>query len=145
MRNRISLRRASGPGAGNRLAEPDRGSTAVELAILMPAILIALFASIQVATWFMARSVALSAAQQGVTAQRVEGAPAGAGTSRAQQFLAGAGDWLAGATITVNRNDANEVQVTVTGNALSIIPGVQIPVSQTAHGTKERFTTEAAP
>ena len=39
----------------------DRGSSPVELAILWPAILLLIFGSVQIATYFTARTVALSA------------------------------------------------------------------------------------
>src|SRR5262245_14311076 len=99
-----------------RLAD-DRGSSAVELAILFPAILVLTFASIQVASWFLARDVALNAAQEAVTAQRGYNAADGAGAARANNFLAHAGEWLANPRVTVVRN-GDDVQATVTGNSL---------------------------
>lgn len=119
----------------------DRGSAPVELAILAPAILLALFASIQVAAVFMARSVALSAAQEATTAERVYDAPAGAGQDRGASFLARAGDWLGAGRVTVERN-GDQVTSTVTGQAISLIPGFTFTVSQTARGEVERFTTD---
>lgn len=35
---------------------------------------------------------------------------------------------------------ATEVTCTVTGQAISVVPGVRWQVSQTAHGTVERWT-----
>ncbi|MGN9811805.1 TadE family protein [Micromonospora sp. BQ11] len=120
----------------------DRGANPVELAVTMPAILVLLFASIQVAAVFVARSTALNAAQSGVNAQRVYQAPPGAGTARATGFLTAAGGWLVGwkspgpSCVT----EVTEVTCTVTGRALSIVPGVDFAVTQTAHGTRERWT-----
>ncbi|MFI0791793.1 TadE family protein [Micromonospora rubida] len=132
-------------GARRRLAGggADRGANPVELAVVMPAILVLLFASIQAAAWFVARATALNAAQSAVNAQRVLRAPDGAGEQRATEFLTSAGDWLVGwdspgpDCVT----DAIEVTCTVTGTALSVIPWVSFPVRQTAHGTVERWTT----
>ena len=45
---------------------------------------------------FVARSAALNAAQSGVNAQRLYGAPNGAGKASATRFLAAAGGWLVG-------------------------------------------------
>ncbi|WP_243710547.1 TadE family protein [Micromonospora sp. KC213] len=117
----------------------DRGANPVELAVVMPAVLVLLFASVQVAVWFVARSTALHAAQSGVNAQRTFQAPAGAGEARAAGFLRATGDWLVGgkpscATI------ATEVTCTVTGRSLSVVPGVSFEVRQSAHGTVERWT-----
>src|SRR5215207_3256117 len=129
-RCRTWLRRA-GRWARRRMAlADDGGSAAVELAIVMPAILLGLFACIQVAAVFMARSVALTGAQEGTTAERAYQAPAGTGKAHAESFLGRvAGDWLTKRTVVVTRN-GNQVQVTVTGQALSLIPGTAIHVEQ---------------
>lgn len=131
---------------GGRLAGggADRGANPVELAVVMPLILVLLFGSIQVAAWFVARSTALNAAQTGVNAQRVIDAPPDAGRKRAEGFLTAAGDWLVGwrtpgPTCTTTAT-ATEVTCTVTGRSLSVIPGVSFPVQQSAHGPVERWT-----
>ncbi|MBM0238743.1 pilus assembly protein [Micromonospora sp. ATA32] len=138
-----NVRRAADVG-GRRLTAggTDRGANPVELAVVMPVILVLLFASIQAAVWFVARSTALNAAQSGVNAQRVLGAEPGAGERRARGFLRAAGDWLvgwdsSGPTCTTG---ATEVTCTVRGRSLSVIPGVSFAVEQTAHGTVERWT-----
>ncbi|MFX0593223.1 TadE/TadG family type IV pilus assembly protein [Melissospora conviva] len=124
-------------------AQRDRGASPVELAITMPAILLLLFASIQVAAVFLARSVALNAAQIGVNATRVlDGVDEAEGEAQAREFVAGAGDWLTLGTVEASRGE-REVTVTVSGEALSLLPGVRFPVSQTAHGPVERFTEPA--
>lgn len=38
-------------------------------------------------------------------------------------------------------NDDTEVTCTVRGRSLSVVPGVDFAVQQTAHGTVERVTT----
>lgn len=116
----------------------DRGANPVELAVVMPAVLVLLFASVQVAAWFVARSTALNAAQSGVNAQRVLEAPPGAGEARAGRFLGAAGGWLVDANSSCVDGDV-EVTCTVTGRSLSVVPGVSFSVRQTAHGTAERW------
>src|SRR5215207_9354813 len=113
MRNRRTfLRRASRLARRRDALDRDRGSAAVELAIVMPAILLGLFACIQVAAVFMARSVALTAAQEGTTAERAYQAPPGVGKARANSFLSrAAGDWLTRRTVVVTRN-GNQVRAT---------------------------------
>jgi hypothetical protein len=105
-------------------------------------VLAIMFTAIQAATYFWAKSIALAAAQEGAEAQRAYNAAAGAGQDRAAAFIASAGDGLTGATITVT-GDPQQVQVTVTGHCLSVIPGFcgLVPISATAHGTVERVTT----
>lgn len=57
--------------AVRRLLRADRGSSAVELAILAPALLILTMVIIQFALWFQARQAALAAAQEGAREARV--------------------------------------------------------------------------
>ncbi|MFF0471807.1 pilus assembly protein [Micromonospora zamorensis] len=127
--------------AGDR----ERGANPVELAVMMPLILVLLFASIQIAAVFLARSTALNAAQSGVNAQRTYQARDGAGVDSATRFLKAAGGWLVGWDKTgpncVVLNDDTEVTCTVRGRSLSVVPGVDFAVQQTAHGTVERVTT----
>ncbi|MDG4821871.1 pilus assembly protein [Asanoa sp. WMMD1127] len=120
----------------------DRGASPVELAIVAPLIILLLFVAIQIASIFIARSAALSAAQEAVSAQRAYQAPPGVGISKAQAFLANTSEWLGAASVVPAPAPADEVAFTVTGQALSVIPGVSFPVSQTAHGTIERFTVD---
>ncbi|MBX7269950.1 pilus assembly protein [Micromonospora sp. Llam7] len=131
-----ATRRLRLPGDG------ERGGNPVELAVALPAVLVMLFASIQVAVVFVARSTALNAAQSAVNAQRLHQAPPGTGEDRAVKFLQAAGDWLVdwddpGPSCTVT---ATDVTCTVTGRSLSVVPGVSFSVRQTAHGTVERWT-----
>ncbi|MEU1398267.1 TadE family protein [Micromonospora zamorensis] len=127
--------------AGDR----ERGANPVELAVMMPLILVLLFASIQIAAVFLARSTALNAAQSGVNAQRTYQAGDGAGVDSATRFLKAAGGWLVGWDKTgpncVASNDDTAVTCTVRGRSLSVVPGVDFAVQQTAHGTVERVTT----
>ncbi|WP_018584568.1 TadE family protein [Salinispora arenicola] len=126
----------------HRLGGTDRGANPVELAVVMPVIFLLLFGSIQVAAVFIARSTALHAAQSGVNAQRVFNAPPDAGADRARRFLTVAGGWLVdwdspGPSC---QTDATEVTCTVRGRSLSVVPGVDFPVHESAHGTVERWT-----
>ncbi|MFG1916024.1 TadE family protein [Micromonospora sp. NPDC048898] len=124
-------------------ADRERGANPVELAVLMPLIMVLLFASVQIAAVFLARSTALHAAQSGVNAQRPYQAPNGAGVDSATRFLQAAGGWLAGwdeTDPTCVIIDEVEVTCTVSGRSLSVVPGVDFAVRQTAHGTVERVT-----
>ena len=133
-----------GPAGGFRAR--DHGASPIELAILLPGIVVLLFASIQTAVYFLARSEALAAAQEGVTAQRAYGAPTCAngssaciGAQHANTFIDQSQGWLTGGVPTVT-TDATTVTVVVSGTTLSLIPGVDWTVTQTAHGGIERVT-----
>jgi hypothetical protein len=118
----------------------DRGGSSIELAILWPAILLLVFGAVQAATYFTARTVALSATQVAVTTARALNATEGAGEERAGAFLERSGDWLRDWQVVETARTGQVVEFTVTGDALSIVPGVQWRISQTARGTVERFT-----
>ena len=117
----------------------DRGSVTLEYAIVVPAVLTLIFLCVQVALYSYARSVALTAAEEAVNAQRVYGAPPGAGQARADRVLTTQKDAVIGWKVSV-RTVAGRVRVTVTGRSLSVFPGVKgYSISQTASGSVERF------
>jgi Flp pilus assembly protein TadG len=120
----------------------DRGASPVELAIVAPLIIMLLFLAIQISAVFLARSAALSAAQEAVSAQRAYQARPGAGIAKGNEFLTHTGELLTDASVAAAPAEANEVAFTVTGQALSVIPGMDFTVSQTAHGEIERFTLD---
>jgi Flp pilus assembly protein TadG len=135
------------------LTNRDRGTSPIELAILLPVIITALFASIQVSVYFLARAEAAAAAQECVTVQRsylvasslVASDPSDpakkAGHDAAVAFVnsGNAGSWLSLTKVTCATNPTGSVGVTatVTGNAPSVIPFFHVGVSVTAHGTLE--------
>jgi Flp pilus assembly protein TadG len=134
------LPRARGSHAGLRHAE--RGAVALELAIVFPLVLVLTFGGVQVAFWFQARAMCQGAAQAGVRAGRVLGAPAGAGRDAAGAYLAAtAGDTVGAARISESRT-ATAVSVGCSGTALQVmpLPGVPLDVAQSAAGSRERFT-----
>jgi len=119
----------------------DRGSASIEFAITAVAVMAIMFAAIQAATWFWARSIALAAAQEAVDAQRAYNAAPGAGQARANAFIASTGDGLNSPTVTVT-SDGRNVQAAVQGTCLPVVPGfcTAFPVHATVHGTVEQVT-----
>ncbi|BDO42064.1 TadE family protein [Cellulomonas sp. NTE-D12] len=120
----------------------DRGSVSVELAIVFPALLVIVTALIQYALWFHARSLALAAAQQGVSVARAYQSASAAGRDSALSFITQHGsDTLLNAAATVSNPATGQVQVIVSGRSVSVLPGLAgITVSQSAAGPVERFT-----
>lgn len=132
-----------------RPGQRDRGSATLEIAIFGPVLLVLIFSIVQAGMWFYARTLALAAAQEGVTSARMytEGAsgPAlSAGASRARSFIARqAGDSLLSPTVAAS-GSATQVQVVVSGRSLSVLPGVPgFTIRQEATGPVERFTVTA--
>jgi Flp pilus assembly protein TadG len=130
------------PAHGRRLQlRDDRGTSPIELAILLPTIILALFASIQVAMYYIARTAALAAAQEAVSVQRLYGAQPGDGQKAAANLLSsgGAGDFLQNPIVIGApkvTTDGTGITVTVTGYAPSLI-WIPFKVTATAHGTLE--------
>lgn len=123
-------------------SQPERGSVSLEIAILGPALLLAIFAVVQAGLWFHARSLALAAAQEGVDAGRTYQASEDAGVVRAEAFLERtAGDSLRTTTVSAAGSTPTTVRIEVRGRSLSVLPGLPgILVKQAAQGPVERFT-----
>lgn len=124
----------------HRRARGERGSASAELVVLMPLLLMVLFASVQGAVYFHARTLAIAAAQEGARAAAREHGSQAAGTSAAAAFLtATAGDSLTGITITGSRT-ASAATITVRGSSLTLIPGWTPTVEHSASLPVERIT-----
>ena len=129
----------------------ERGATSLELAILAPMILALIFMSIQTALWLYGRSVALNAAQEGVSRLRLVQPPvynAGVGEQVRQDITAYA-QQLGGTTLRnaeaqppQYNNPEGLVSFTVTGDTVSLVPGLQLRVERTATGPIEQFEAD---
>ncbi len=123
------------------LADRDRGTSPIELAILLPVIIVAMFSTIQVAVYFLARTEALAVAQEAVSVQRAYGA------DRSTAYIDGAtallndgadGKWLTSPSVALtNSTDGSGFTVTVAGNAPSLIPKFTVGIIVIVHGTYE--------
>ncbi|OJY45983.1 TadE family protein [Pseudonocardia sp. 73-21] len=121
-------------------SDPEKGGAAgVEVALVWVALLALIGAVAQVALLFYAGQLALTAAQEGVTAGRVLPSTTQA-EQAARSFLArAAGTALDGPSATAQLDDATGVlRVRVTGRALSLVPGVPMTVDKSAVGAVER-------
>jgi pilus assembly protein CpaE len=119
----------------------------VELAILVPIIMLLVFAGPQLALWYYAREAAQAAAQAGIRAASAQGAPVGTGTTTANHYL----DTTARSTISSGyaneNNTATTVSVTVHATVPRVIPlpGLTFTVDVAATRARERFTTPGSP
>lgn len=121
----------------------ERGSVSVELVILLPALFAVMFLGMQAALFYHARTVAIAAAQEGARAAGGEHGKSSDGISATSAFITDAGgdDVLSGASATANRT-ATTVTVTVTGHSLSVIPGWNPVITQSASLPVERLTAQ---
>lgn len=119
-----------------RIAD-ERGQT--ELVIVFPVAMLVILLVLQTAFWFLARSVAEDAAQDGARAAAVLGGGPSAGQTAAVGDLAQlAGPILSGTAVRSVR-DGEYAQVTVSGRAETIVPGWSLSVSATASEPIEEF------
>ena len=83
----------------------ERGSTSVQMVILMPVLFSVMFLGLQAALFYHARTVAIAAAQQGARAAGAETGSASDGIAAATSFIAAAGgsDVLENASVSGSR------------------------------------------
>ena len=120
----------------------DRGSVTLELVVVFPAFLVVLLLTVQAAMFAHARNVATAAAQEGLRAARLAAGSADAGRTAAAGFLAAAGDRVLTTPVVTADRTAGVASVTVAGRALSVLPGLSLPVRAAATGPVERFTPD---
>jgi hypothetical protein len=124
--------------------DPERGgATSVQMALLWTGMLALVLATTQTALFFFAGQVALIAAEDGLRSGRyyqVESADQA--RHDAESFLARTvGNTLTSTSVDVSISpDAETLQVTVSGEVLSIVPGVTLRVSRRATGAIEQVT-----
>ena len=125
----------------HEVTEHERGSTSIQMVLLMPALFAVMFLGMQGALFYHARTVALAAAQEGVRTAAGLGGSGSAGARDAYAFVADAGgdDVLQGTAVRSSRSTTNAT-VTVTGRSLSVIPGWTPTVTQSANAPVERIT-----
>lgn len=124
-----------------RLPAGDGGSATLNLVVVFPVFLLLLLATVQAALLWHARNVARSAAEEGLRAERLYDGTGAAGRQRAMQFLTetGGGGLLSGTSVTTARTVAT-ARIEVRGTALSLIPGLHLPVDSVISAPVERFT-----
>ena len=120
----------------------DAGALTLSYVIIVPVFLAAVMVIVQTSLWYLARQSALAAARQGADAARVLNAPLGAGPSAALAFArSAASGYLLGPAASTAGSSQFTVEVTVTGDAPSLVPGIVIRVTQAARAPVEQFTT----
>ncbi|MEU2462062.1 TadE/TadG family type IV pilus assembly protein [Streptomyces sp. NPDC012473] len=119
----------------------DRGFASVEFAVLAVVILALVFTALQVGLYFHARKVAQSAARQGVESGRQFASGPSDGVAQAQDYLARFGGSVRGTTVSSSGSSADEVRITVRGSVATLVPGLELSVTQHAEAPIERWTT----
>ncbi|AWN31788.1 hypothetical protein DKG71_00175 [Streptomyces sp. NEAU-S7GS2] len=113
------------------------------MAIIFPVFILFVISVVQVIMWGNARAVAQVAAREGVAAARLYKASPAQGSARAEDALARlSGGNLSSWQVSTGQSTAQRVHIRVTGQAMSLLPGIpNFPVDEAASGTVERWTT----
>lgn len=121
----------------------DRGDASIQMAIVFPVFILFVIGVVQIILWGNAQAIAQVAAREGVAAARLYKAPPAQGPARAREALGRlAGSNLQSWQVSGDRSSAQRVHVRVTGQALSLLPGIpNFPVDEEASGSVERWTT----
>lgn len=118
----------------------DRGLTATQLAVLMPALIFWIMLTVQYGLWFHARQVAGAAAAEAVDAAQIPEGTADGGAQAARSFLSQSGN-LDDIRVAVDRS-AETVSVEITGRAPQLVPGISWSVTARAESPLERFVEQ---
>ena len=120
----------------------ERGSVSIEQVLLLSVLFGVMFLGMQAALFYHARTVAIAAAEEGARAAGARGGTVGAGTKAAADFVATAGgDGVLKAASATGSRTPTTATVTVTGQAMSVIPGWTLTITQSATMPVERLTT----
>ncbi|HEU0101702.1 MAG TPA: TadE/TadG family type IV pilus assembly protein [Mycobacteriales bacterium] len=131
----------------------ESGAAAVELVLVAPGLLLLIFFGVQAALYFYGRVVAEQAAREGVSllrlaqnadrADETRGPVADSVTAYARNV--GRETLLAPTAETAYDEDGGVVSVTVTGQVISLVPGLDLTVTQRVTGQIERFEGDDRP
>lgn len=117
---------------------PERGASSVEAALVLPVLLVIFFGIVQGAITLHAGNIAQASAQSALeTARLYDGSTANA-MAAGLATASDAGDALTDVEVTVEL-EGTLVEVTVTGTASSIVPGMPVIIERTVSGPREHW------
>jgi Flp pilus assembly protein TadG len=123
----------------SRREAPELGSATVETVLLVPAMMLIFLVIIQFALWAHAAQVTQLAASEGDRVARSQGGGTVAGLAQAEAVTRAPNSGLATATVNAEMMPGGLVRLTVSGSAVSIIPGLSLPVSAAQSGPVQEF------
>jgi Flp pilus assembly protein TadG len=129
----------SGPDPVRWRRASERGSTSIEMVILLPALFALMFLGMQAALMYQGRAVALAAAQEGARDAASETGTTVSGIRTAESFVAVSTTGLSSVTV-VGQRTATAATITVTATTLTVIPGWNPTITQSASLPVERVT-----
>lgn len=111
--------------------------TTIQVAILMPAVLLWIFLAVQYGLWWNSKQVANAAAAEALDAAQAPDGGVDDGDRAAREVLRQSGN-LTDVDIAVDRS-GGQVDVVVTGSAVQLVPGFSWSVTAHSRGPVERF------
>ena len=135
----MSPTRRYGSDPARRRRASERGSTSIEMVILLPALFALMFLGMQAALMYQGRAVALAAAQEGARDAASETGTAVSGIRTAESFVAVSTTGLSRVSV-VGQRTATAATITVTATTLTVIPGWNPTITQSASLPVERVT-----
>lgn len=134
------------PRQGDRWRD-DTGASALELAIVAPALLLLIFFGIQAGLFYYGQTVAVQSAREGVSLVRLAQDETQAldliplAEDKAEDFATAVGRESLLQPDAVADYDAGtgRVSVEVTGRVITLVPGLDLTVTEQAFGEIERF------
>lgn len=107
--------------------------------MLVPALMILFLIIIQFVLWAHAAQVTQLAASEGDRVARSLDGGTAAGIAQANSVVRGPGSNVAAATVTAELMPGDVVRISVSGSALSILPGLSFSVSAAQSGPLQEF------
>jgi hypothetical protein len=133
-----SCRRARRPASWLRR---DDGALTLSYVIIVPVFLAGIMVIAQACVWYLARETAISAARQGADVARTAHPPPGRGAQAAVAFARqAAAGFLLVPSASAAGSSAATVRIRVTGRVPSLVPGMELIVSEVVTAPVERFT-----
>jgi Flp pilus assembly protein TadG len=120
----------------------ERGTASLELALVVPTLMLLVLGVLQFGLWYHAQSVVQSAALEGARVAAAEDGSGGAGRARALELV---GEGLGDAAVQTDASasvdpEASRVRVTARLRTLLPFPGLNsFPLSSQANVFRERF------
>lgn len=136
----IACQRERHRSCGDAGLARDRGSSSIQMLFLLPVLFSVMFLGMQAALYYHARTVAMAAAQEGARAAGGELGSVGLGQEAAESFLFTVGDGVLEDGWVTTQRDATSATVVVGGTSMSVIPGWDVTVEQSATAPVERIT-----
>ena len=125
---------------GARVTWSSQSGSVVEAAIVVPAAMMLIFLVVQACLWSHASSLVAAAADRGVQAASVDGGSLSSGVGEARAELSqDAGHEVVSPAVRAILLPGEVVEVSVSGTAESLIPGLHLQVSAVRSEPKQEF------